>query len=226
MINQTAILIFANSASKEVEQKSFLSKEIVCALNEQTLNIVEKTGLPYFHFSEKEQKGNNFGERFTNAIASIFKKGYSKVITIGNDTPHLQSHHIKSTSEKLANNHLVLGPSKDGGFYLMGITKAHFCKKTFLKLPWQTEKLSSAINKIIAVKQLVVHFLEHLQDIDVKEDIKKIIHSFRLVPVKILSLLQQVITVQKQFFTTVFLKTLQHFSNPNFNKGSPLVFVK
>lgn len=226
MINQTAILVFAHSPSKEVEQKSFLSKEIVSSLNEHTLKTVQKVGVPYFHFSEKEQQGSNFGERFTNAISSIFDKGFTKVITIGNDTPHLQSHHIKIASQKLLTKDFVLGPSKDGGFYLMGITKAHFCKKTFLRLPWQTKELNHAIYKIIAVKELIVHFLEHLQDIDVLEDIKKVIHSFKKISVKISSLLHEVIFIKKQFFIPVFLKTLYHFSNPNFNKGSPLIFVK
>jgi len=226
LINQTAILIFANSAYKEVENKSFLSKEVFCALNEQTLKIVQKTGLPYFHFSEKEQKGSNFGERFANAIALVFKKGFKNVITIGNDTPHLQSHHIKSASENLATNDLVLGPSKDGGYYLMGISKKQFHKNTFLSLPWQTQKLNKAINTIIATRQLIVHFLEHLQDIDVKADIKKIIQSFKNIPVQVLSLLKQNHTTQKIYFSGIFIKITQHFSNPNFNKGSPLVFVK
>lgn len=226
MINQTAILVFANSPVKEVEQKSFLSKEVASSLNEHTLKTVQKTGLAYFHISENEQQGSNFGERFTNAISLIFEKGFTKVITIGNDTPHLQSHHIEAASQKLLTKDLVLGPSKDGGFYLMGISKPHFDKKIFLKLPWQTKKLNNSINKIIAIKQLTVHFLESLQDIDVIEDIKKIIDSFKTIPVKILSLLQRVISAKKQFFIPTVLRALQHFSNPNLNKGSPLIFVK
>jgi hypothetical protein len=53
MNKNTAILIFANSAKKEVERKSFLSSYVFCALNQQTLNTVKKSGIEYFHFSEK-----------------------------------------------------------------------------------------------------------------------------------------------------------------------------
>ena len=80
----TAILIFANSAEFEAVQKPFRSSETLFdALNEQTIKIVEKTGLPYFHFSEKNQYGATFGERFANAIQSIYDKGFQTVITIG-----------------------------------------------------------------------------------------------------------------------------------------------
>ena len=81
--NKTAILIFANSAAKEVERKEFLSTEIFSALNKQTLKKAKKSKLPYFVVSEKEQIGISFGERFTNAIDLIFKKGFDNVIYSG-----------------------------------------------------------------------------------------------------------------------------------------------
>ena len=149
MKKNTAILIFANSAEKEAERKTFLSSDVFSALNHQTLKTVEKSGIEYFHFSEKNQVGSSFGERFSNAIENIFNKGFKNVITIGNDTPHLKTKHLVDTVHQLEKNDLVLGPSKDGGFYLMGIKKEHFNKETFLKLPWQTSKLQKCITSIV-----------------------------------------------------------------------------
>ena len=92
---RTAILIFANTAQFEAEQKAFpSSKMLFDKLNTQILKIVNETGLPYYHFSEKEQIGTTFAERFSNAIAAVFKMGYGQVITVGNDTPHLKAYHI------------------------------------------------------------------------------------------------------------------------------------
>ena len=103
--NQTAILIFANSAEFEAIQKPFQSSQLLFdALNLQTLKVVKKTGIPYFLSSEKNQTGNSFGERFTNAIQSVYDKGFENVITIGNDTPHLQSQHILKAVENTQTN--------------------------------------------------------------------------------------------------------------------------
>lgn len=226
MKNKTAILIFANSGQKDAERKNFFSEDLFTALNKQTLAIVKKTGLPFFLFSEKEQNGTTFGDRFSNAIEAVFNKGFKSVITIGNDTPHLKSKHLKETSQKLNSNDLVLGPSKDGGFYLMGIKKAHFNKKTFLNLPWQTSKLQKCITSILKVKKLKINFLEVLHDIDAKEDIKVILESFRTIPTLLLKLLKTFTSSSKTFFEIPIFNVKKTFYTPNSNKGSPLIFCE
>ncbi|WP_299059809.1 DUF2064 domain-containing protein [uncultured Polaribacter sp.] len=225
MKKNTAILIFANSAEKEAERKSFLYSDVFSALNHQTLKTVEKSGIEYFHFSEKNQVGSSFGERFSNAIEAIFKKGFENVITVGNDTPHLKTSHLVDTLFQLENNDLVLGPSKDGGFYLMGIKKEHFNKETFLKLPWQTSKLQKCITSILSSKVLNIKFLEILNDLDVLEDIKKIFHSFKRIPKSILKVLTLLIFTQKEFFIDVIINLQKTISTPNSNKGSPFIFA-
>ena len=135
--DKTAILIFANSAQKEAVLKPFKSsKALYHLLNTKTIATAKKTGLPFFHYSESEQVGYSFGERFTNAITSVFNKGFENIIVIGNDTPHLTKKHLLKAEENLKQQHCVLGPSKDGGFYSMGLRKSHFNIGSFLKLPW------------------------------------------------------------------------------------------
>ena len=65
-------------------------------LNRHTIRQIEHSGLDYFHFTEKEQEGGDFGERFIHAIQSVFNKGYEYIITLGNDTPQLRTKHIRS----------------------------------------------------------------------------------------------------------------------------------
>ena len=225
MNQKTAILIFANSAEKEVERKSFLSTEVFAALNSHTLKTVEKSGIDYFHISEKQQIGTSFGERFSNAINAIFNKGFNNVITIGNDTPHLKTHHLVDTLHQLETKDVVLGPSKDGGFYLMGIKKAQFNKETFIELPWQTNRLHKSIATIAATKNLEVQFLELLNDIDSKEDIRFILNSFKAIPEFILKLLQKLFFTFKSTFFLENFSTLKTSFSKNFNKGSPIIFA-
>lgn len=224
MSNKTAILIFANSAEKEVERKSFLSAAIFSELNAKTLKTVQKSGIEFFHFSEKEQVGHSFGERFTNAIDTIFCKGFDRIITIGNDTPHLKTHHLIDTLHQLEKNELVLGPSKDGGFYLMGIHKNQFQKEVFLKLPWQTSRLQSCIKNLVKTKYIKISYLEILNDIDVKEDILKVISSFKKISKSIFKLFLFFINIDKRTILFYKLYTLEKSFSRNFNKGSPIIF--
>lgn len=222
MTQQTAILIFANSAEKEAERKSFLSKKVFSKLNAQTLKIVEKSGLDYFIFTEKNQIGNSFGERFTNAIEAVFNQGFQNVITIGNDTPHLKTSHLLETANQLESKDLILGPSKDGGFYLMGICKSQFQKDSFLKLPWQTNRLQSYIAQIAANKKINISFLEALNDLDTEEDVFKIISSFKSISLSILKSLISFILIDKEKENFYKLYTLENSFSRHFNKGSPV----
>ena len=223
MIQQTAILIFANSAQKEAERKSFLSKEAFSKLNAQTLKIVRKSGISYFHFSENQQVGDSFGERFTNAIESILNRGFQNIITIGNDTPHLKTKHLLETQKQLEQKDLILGPSKDGGFYLMGIKKEHFNKEVFLKLPWNKSNLRKAVAKVSRVKKLKIDFLELLNDIDKKQDIKYIINSFKTIANWLLKLLLYLVFDVKQIAHQSKIIVLEILFSKPFNKGSPQI---
>nr|WP_321221939.1 DUF2064 domain-containing protein [uncultured Psychroserpens sp.] len=222
--NKTAILIFANSAEFEATQKRFQSsKTLFNALNKQTVAVVEKTGLPYFLSSEKDQNGFSFGERFTNAIQSIYDRGYDNIVTIGNDTPHLKPQHIYKAVTQLQQSDVVLGPSKDGGFYLMGLKKSHFNAEAFLQLPWQTSILNQSISKLLSTYKVTVTYLEILSDIDTFLDVKTVLNSFKHLSKYIKQLLQQYISVEKKIRTFLFSSVETNLQKLLFNKGSPVL---
>ncbi|MEC3906825.1 DUF2064 domain-containing protein [Tamlana sp. 2201CG12-4] len=220
---KTAILIFAYSAEKEATLKPFQhSKRVFDALNVQTQDIAKKSGFPYVVFSEKQQKGNSFGERFTHAIQSVYNKGYDTVITIGNDTPHLTTNHILKTAHHLQNHDMVLGPSIDGGFYIMGLKKSQFNTKTFLELPWQTSQLNRSISQLHTSKKLKAYYLEVLSDIDSASDINTIIHSFRGISNTIKQLLISTTSIEKKIISNLNISIENFILNQPPNKGSPV----
>ena len=174
--HDTAILVFANSPGEELRHKSIhKGVHLFDSLTNQTLSTVAKTPLPYFHFSEQEQLGTTFGERFTNAIQAIFDKGYEQIITIGNDTPQLQVAHILEAKKQLAANKFVLGPSTDGGFYLMGLHKSQFEPEAFLQLAWQTSNLSKQLLHLLNQGSTQIFKLRTLCDIDTQADVQSIL---------------------------------------------------
>jgi len=219
---KTAILVFAQTAQREGTTKSFRSAvPLFEILNQQTLEAVEKSKLPFFHFSERQQIGKTFGERFINAIQQVYDQGFDNVITIGNDTPHLTAAHLKKTAQQLQEKQAVLGPSQDGGFYLMGLHRSQFNAELFLKLPWQTSRVATGVLKLWSDKKIQVILLEKLHDIDHFTDFKKLIDGFRRLSKKVVKLYYhsvQAISIgvarNTPFFTSFQKETY-------FNKGSP-----
>ena len=223
--SNTAILVFANSAQKEASIKTFKASEhLFSELNRHVLATVEATGLPYFQFSEVNQVGADFGERFTNAIDSVYQLGFNQVISIGNDTPHLRAIHILDAAKQLEENDVVLGPSKDGGFYLLGLRKSHFSKQQFLKLPWQTSHLNRSISRLLLDANTTVSYLEQLADIDVLSDVKFVLDSFKSLSRTLRKALQSYRSVESSFFKDFFGIFQQFILDLQFNKGSPSLF--
>ena len=78
--NSTAILIFANSSQKEAEQKSILGAEkLFSYFNKQILEKVQKTELPYFIYSEKEQDEQHLAHVLPMQLQMYFPKGLPKL---------------------------------------------------------------------------------------------------------------------------------------------------
>lgn len=222
MKTKTAILIFARSAQQEALDKEFRNAVSVFeVLNAQVLKTVKQTGLPYFLYSEEKQRGTTFGERFTHAIQDIYNLGFDQIISVGNDSPHLTKKHFIAAEEHLKTCPLVLGPSVDGGFYLMGLKKSHFNPDSFLKLPWQTQGLMTSIILLVHSKKIEAAFLETLQDLDTASDIPQLLQVGKSLPFKIQLLLKKCVqkAFQTSFYQDLFFQKISSLTY--YNKGSP-----
>lgn len=173
--NKTVLFIFSLSAKKEAERKPLfgahkknISEQFFKIQNQKTLAIAKKSGVDVFWLDEKKQQGADFNERFANAFKHFFNQGYTRVISIGNDTPNLTSNHIKKAIHLLSQQDIVYGPSKDGGVYLLGYTKTAFNEASFKNLSWLTNKLSNEIKGFALQENVTFSALETLIDIDTK----------------------------------------------------------
>ncbi len=167
-----AILIFSRTAKAEASEKYLLyrdskKKALASLMINRTKQVANATGLPTFFYSEHLQIGSTFGERFTNAIDSIFDKGFEKVIALGNDCLAISKNDILKAAELLETTPSVLGPSTDGGVYLLGIQKEAFQKEAFLNIDWQTE---SVFEQLLALNKNI-KILPTKSDIDTPQDL-------------------------------------------------------
>ena len=87
-------------------------------------------------FMKQLQNGNNLGERMENAFYTVFKNGYKSVVIIGIDCPGLDGDRIMDAFAKLDLYDITIGPSEDGGYYLLGSKCLH--SMLFEKINWST----------------------------------------------------------------------------------------
>ena len=112
-----------------------------------TLSSFRKDGQKGFpeKISLITQKGKNLGGRMFNAMKCLFEKGYERVLLIGIDSPDLPLSFIVDAFKKLEYYELVIGPSEDGGYYLIGLTKP--IKNLFTNIHWGS---SNVLNETIS----------------------------------------------------------------------------
>ena len=76
-----------------------------------------------------EQNGESLGDRMHNAFCHLFSIGYRRCILIGSDVPLLHKQVINEAFLLLENHDIVIGPTEDGGYYLIGMMEP--CKEVF-----------------------------------------------------------------------------------------------
>jgi rSAM/selenodomain-associated transferase 1 len=119
-------------------------------------------------YSKHLQKGTDLGERMFNAFQDAFNSQFEKVIIIGSDLLDLKPHHIHQAFEELETNDFVIGPAKDGGYYLLGMKQIN--PNIFKNKAWGTSSVLK--NTLNDIEHFNVKLLEELNDIDTFEDMQ------------------------------------------------------
>ena len=83
------------------------------------------------HYSYVAQVGRDLGQRMKNAFIHSFDEGFEKVVLIGSDIPDLPGSFLHEALEALESSEAVIGPSNDGGYYLIGFSQEAFLPVAF-----------------------------------------------------------------------------------------------
>lgn len=92
---------------------------------------------PWQWFAQADS--TDLGVRIQRAIRHVQQQNYSRVLTIGTDSPTLPIGHLKQAMTALESHDLVLGPATDGGYYLIGLKSAP--KELFAGIDWSTDRV-------------------------------------------------------------------------------------
>jgi len=112
------------------------------------------------------QRGEDFGERLQNAVVDMLAAGFASVCLINSDSPTVPATSFTEAAAELAKpgDRIVLGPSDDGGYYLIGLKTFH--GRVFEEIEWSTERVLEQTLKRAKEIGVPVHQLPTGFDVD------------------------------------------------------------
>lgn len=118
----------------------------------------------------KVQQGGDLGAKMHHAFETVFADGYHQVMIIGSDCYELNTDIIRQSFEALATHDVVIGPAKDGGYYLLGQKGNNAA--LFRNKQWSTSTVFEDTVNDIRLSGNTLALMPVLSDVDEEKDIK------------------------------------------------------
>lgn len=126
------------------------------------------------------QQGQGLAAGLTSVFLHFVATGYHRVVAFNSDTPHLQASILQSAFDALSGCELVVGPTHDGGYYLVG-AKASY-RGLFNGDGMGTETALETLTARARALNLSVHLTDPFYDIDVASDLSRLAAELRVDP--------------------------------------------
>lgn len=118
-------------------------------------------------YEKQLQASGDLGDKMRQAFETVLQSS-KKAIIIGSDCPQITPEHINNAIALLENHDIVIGPSLDGGYYLLGMKSLHI--ELFDDMTWSTDSVYSETIERITMKGLSYGTTETLSDVDHERD--------------------------------------------------------
>ncbi len=116
----------------------------------------------------RQPQDGDLGDRMKQAFREQFALGASRVVIIGSDCLALQPRHLEVAFAALSTRDVVIGPSTDGGYYLLGMNVLY--EQIFDGMPWSQLELLNQTKSLLKAGSISFTLLEPLTDIDEWKD--------------------------------------------------------
>jgi hypothetical protein len=128
------------------------------------------------------QVGDDLGERMKNAFKTVFSQGPCSALLIGSDSPDLPSLIIDEALTSLKDHNAVVGPSYDGGYYLIGFRVDTFLPQAFDRIAWSTSEVFKQTLDVLKKADPRLHILPKWRDVDTLDDLKALFGNSQNTP--------------------------------------------
>jgi uncharacterized protein len=115
--------------------------------------------------SYHSQSGGDLGERMARAFGEILTD-VSRAVLIGTDCPDLPRTLLADGLDGLLFHDAVIGPARDGGYYLIGFSREAFLEEAFSGIEWGTDTVYGATTAILEKRGLNTRILPEWRDVD------------------------------------------------------------
>lgn len=123
-----------------------------------------------FDFEFIRQGEGDLGAKLARVTDRCFDAGAQRVSIVGTDSPTLRPRHLESGFEALGDCDLVLGPSFDGGYYLIGLRSANTA--VFDEIDWSTRRVLAQTVRRAKSLGLLCELIEFWYDVDTFDDLE------------------------------------------------------
>jgi len=120
------------------------------------------------HWQMRPQGEGDLGQRLERAFADAFANGAHYVAVIGSDCPSITPDDIRAAWASLQTNDVVIGPARDGGYWLIGLREPR--PALFQTIDWSTNKVLKQTLGRARARNLKVELLRELSDVDTESD--------------------------------------------------------
>ncbi len=119
------------------------------------------------------QQGGDLGERMKNAFLAGFAEGYRWVMIVGSDVPDITEAILTEGISRLEEDPgAVIGPARDGGYYLVGFRPAAFLPAAFENIPWGTDTVFAETMNVFREARRQASLLPPWSDVDTLADLQ------------------------------------------------------
>jgi glycosyltransferase A (GT-A) superfamily protein (DUF2064 family) len=185
----TAVLLFARAPHHEVRAKGLVGphhtrlQEALLRHTLDTLEVARRHGADLVISSDDPrlaaqarcarflpQRGRGFQARLLDALHRTAALGYGRIVLVGADTPSLCPLDLERALRQRPGDTATVGPSRDGGFYLLSLDARHI--PALAGLPWGQRGLTSRLLAVLRARGLQVLQLPTRRDIDTARDLR------------------------------------------------------
>jgi rSAM/selenodomain-associated transferase 1 len=123
-------------------------------------------------WTQRIQQGKDLGERLTGAFRNAFEDGIERVVVVGSDSPTVPLDCVHEAFSELGRYDAVIGPSLDGGYYLLGCSR--FIPEIFQGVSWGKVTVLRETADALQRAQKSFNYLIDWYDIDTDEDLMRL----------------------------------------------------
>lgn len=122
------------------------------------------------------QEGASLGERLAHAFETAFGEGVERAAIVGSDHPTLPARHLERAFRRLRRTPVVLGPTRDGGYYTVALRRDVWPRSAslFEGVPWSTAELLEVTLRRVRELGLEVELLPEWYDVDEPRDLERL----------------------------------------------------